>query len=465
MANIISAGIGSGLDIAGLVQQLVAAEAQPVEARLGRQEARVQSKLSAFGSLTSALSEFRDALDTMRNLDSFLARKAASGNEDLFQAVVSGDALPASYDLEVVQVAQSQKLSSGAFVDTESAIGTGTLVLSVGADSFGVNIDAENNSLAGIRDAINDAVDNVGVAATIVNADSGSYLILSGEKTGLTNSITVNQTGGDGGLAALEYDPGAGLNALSESIAAQDALVRIDGLDVQSATNSISGAVQGVSIDLLGADPGQAYSLLVANDEAAARETVTSFVDSYNELIATFDRATSFDAEASAAGPLLGDSTVRGIRDEIRRELSTATLDIDATFSTLTEVGIELQVDGTLQVNEETLTNTLEQDFSKFGQLFANSDGFAVRLFDRVDDYLASDGLLEARTEGLTSQIDDISDRREASNERLLALESRLLRQFNALDTLLGELGNTSNFLTQQLGNLPGFSNNGNGNG
>ena len=463
MANIISAGIGSGLDIAGLVKQLVAAEAEPVESRLGRQEARVQSKLSAFGSVKSALAEFRDALDTMRELDSFLTRKAASSNEDIFQAVVAGNALPASYDLEVAQVAQSQKLNSGAFADADTAIGTGTLVLGVDAASFGVAITSENNTLAGIRDAINDAVDNVGIAATIVNADSGSYLILSGENTGVANAITVNQTGGDGGLAALEYDPGAGLNSLTETIAAQDALIRIDGLDVLSDTNSISGAVQGVTIDLLGSDPGRRYSLLVANDEAAARETVNRFVESYNELIATFERSTSFDAEQSVAGPLLGDSTVRGIRDEIRRELSIATLDIDAAFSTLTEVGIELQVEGTLQINEETLTNTLEQDFSKFGQLFANSDGFAVRLFDRIEGYLAGDGLLDARTKGLTDQIDTIGEQREASNERLLSLESRLLRQFNALDTLLGELGNTSNFLAQQLGNLPGFTFNNNG--
>lgn len=459
MANIISAGIGSGLDIAGLVQQLVAAEARPVESRLGLQEARVQSKLSAFGSLKSALAEFRDALDTMHDYDSFLARKAVSGNEDLFQAVVGGNALPASYDLEVAQVAQSQKLSSGAFTDADTVVGTGTLIVMVGTESFGVAITSENNTLAGIRDAINDAIDNTGVAATIVNADSGSYLILSGENTGVANTITVNQSGGDGGLAALEYDPGAGLNSLTETIAAQDALIRIDGLDVMSDSNSISGAVQGVTIDLLGADPGQSYSLLIANDEAATRDIVNSFVDSYNELIATFDRITSFDSESSAAGPLVGDSTVRGIRDAVRRELSTATLDIDANFSTLTEVGIELQFDGTLTIDDEKLSSTLEQDFSKFGQLFAATDGFAVRLYDRVEGYLAGDGLLESRTKGLTAQIDDIGEQREASNERLLALETRLLRQFNALDVLLGELNNTSNFLAQQLANLPGFTN------
>ena len=457
---IISSGIGSGLDIAGLVQQLVAAEAEPVESRLGVQEARAQAKLSAFGSLKSALAEFRDSMETLRDLDSFLARSSTSTNEEVFQAVVTGTAQPASYDIEVAQLAQAQKLTSGAFAGADSAVGTGTLILSTGADSFGIGITAENNTLNGIRDAINEAVDNTGIAATIVNADSGSYLILSSEKPGVANAITVTQTGGDGGLAVLEYDPGQGLSGLSETIAAQDALVRIDGLDVASDSNSIEGAIEGVTLDLVSAEPGQQYSLRVENDETTARTTVDNFVKAYNELIAAFESVTVFNAETSQAGPLLGDSTVRGIRDEIRRELSTATLDIDANFSTLSEVGIELQLDGTLEIDDQKLSANLAQDFSKFGQLFAASDGFAVRLYDRVEDYLASDGLLESRTEGLTAQIDDIGEQREASNERLLALESRLLRQFNALDTLIGELSNTSNFLSQQLASLPGFNTN-----
>ena len=457
--GIISSGIGSGLDIAGLVQQLVAAEAEPIESRLGIQEARAQAKLSAFGSLKSALADFRDTLEPLKDLDSFLSRTATSENEDIFQATVSGNASPANYTVEVAQLATAQKLSSGAFASADSAVGTGTLLLSVGGASFGVGIDSENNTLAGIRDAINDALDNTGVAATIVNADSGSYLILSSEKPGVANALTVTQTGGDGGLAALVYNPALGETALTESIAAQDAIVRIDGLEITSDSNSIADAVEGVTLDLNGAEPGQSFSLRVENDESAAREAVTAFVDAYNELILTFDGVTSFNAEAQQAGPLLGDSTVRTVRDEIRRELSTPTTDIGATFSTLSEVGIELQLEGTLEVDDAALSAALSGEFTNFGQLFSAENGFAVRLFDRVEGYLAGDGLLEARTDGLDAQIDDIGEQREASNERLLALESRLLRQFNALDSLIGELTNTSNFLSQQLASLPGFSN------
>ena len=464
MASIISTGIGSGLDIAGIVQQLVAAEAQPIETRIGRQEARAQVRLSAYGNLKSALSEFQTQLDVMKDINQFLARKATTGDESLFSVEADTSALPSSYSVEIVQVAQTQKLNSGAFLDSDAVVGTGDLAITVGVNSFSVEITTDNNTLTGIRDAINEAPDNQGVAATIVNADSGSYLILTGEKTGLSNSMTITQSGGDGGLASLEYDPVNGLNSLTESIAAQDAFIRIDGFDVMNETNSISGAVQGVTIDLFEAAPGELVSLNVVNDEGVVRETVNSFVDSYNQLVQLFDQLTSYDVENQVAGPLLGDATARSIRDQIRREMSTAVTDIEANFSTLSEVGIQIQLDGALEINEATLSDTLDADFSNFGRLFAATDGFAVRLSDLVGGYLDDEGALESRTNGLNAQIEDIGDQREALNERLARLEQRLLRQFNALDSLLGQLTQTSNFLAQQLNNLPGFTTPSNGN-
>ena len=456
MASIVSTGIGSGLDIAGIVQSLVAAEGQPVETRIGLQEARAQAKLSAFGSLKSALADLRDRLETMKTPEKFLARKAVSGNENVFTASADTNALPASYSLEVVQLAQAQKLTSGAFADSDTVVGTGTLTVTVGASTMDLDITAENNTLAGIRDAINAATDNPGVAATIVNADSGSYLILTGNSTGAANTITVTQAGGDGGLAALEYDPGMGLTSLTESLAAQDSLIRIDGFDVMSDSNTISGAVQGVTISILEDSGGVAELLTVENDETAARALVGDFVESYNALISTLDSLTDYDAEADLAAPLLGDATVRGIRDQIRRELSTAVQDIDADFSTLREVGIETQLDGTLTINDDELSTVLADDFVKFGQLFSTTDGFGVRLFDLADGFLGSEGIIETRSKGLETQIEGLGDERESLNERLASLETRLLRQFNALDSLLAQLSSTSNFLAQQLNNLPG---------
>ena len=464
MASIISSGIGSGLDIAGIVQQLVAAEGQPVESRIALQEARAQAKLSAFGSLKSALSDLRDKLDLMRSLDDFLVRKAGSSDENIFAATAGKDALPAQYSLEVVQLAQAQRLTSGAFADSDTEVGTGTLTLTVGATTADIEITTENNTLGGIRDAINSAPDNPGVSATIVNADSGSYLIVTSNKTGAANEITINQAGGDGGLSALEYDPGAGLTSMSESLAAQDALIRIDGFDVMSDTNTFDGAVEGVSISVFAESAGASEVLSVVNDTDAVTTLVADFVESYNALIGTFDAITDYDAENEIAAPLIGDSSVRSIRDQIRREMSEA-VDVDATFSMLRDIGVEAQLDGKLQINDDELAPVLEADFVKFGQLFANPDGFAVRLYDLTSGYLDSEGLIESRTAGLTEQIDGYADERDSLNERLASLETRLLRQFNALDSLLAQLSSTSNFLAQQLDNLPGNSNPGNSNG
>ena len=132
---------------------------------------------------------------------------------------VDETAVPASYDVEVLQLAQAQKLESGSFMSASAVVGTGTLSIAVGTESFNIVIDSTNNSLDGIRDAINAAVDNKGVAATIVNGDSGSFLILSGENSGSDQSMIITQSGGDGGLNALEYDPPNSLNSLTESAA------------------------------------------------------------------------------------------------------------------------------------------------------------------------------------------------------------------------------------------------------
>ncbi|HNP34436.1 MAG TPA: flagellar filament capping protein FliD [Woeseiaceae bacterium] len=456
MPSIVSTGIGSGLDIAGIVQSLVTAEGAPLETRIGQKEARAQARLSAFGSLKSALSDFRDKLDAMKTADKFLVRTATSSDEDAFSASASGKALPAAYDVEVVQLATAHKLTSGAFTGSGAVVGTGTLLVGLGPSVAAIEITEQNNTLAGIRDAINASSDNPGVSATIVNADSGSYIILTSDTPGTANSITVQQTGGDGGLGALTYDPLNANTQLTESTAAGDARVRIDGLDVVGSSNSIEGAIEGITLEIKAITEGPAAKLRIENDQSAAHDLVTDFVESYNSLINTLDGLSDYSPESSSAGPLLGDASVRNIRDQVRREMSNAVTAPESSFATLRDVGIETQLDGTLVINESELTDALDSEFAKFGMLFAAGDGFAVRLHTLADGFLGSGGIVETRSQGLQTQIEGLSEQRDSLNERLEALETRLLRQFNALDSLLAQLSSTSNFLNQQLSSLPG---------
>ena len=306
---------------------------------------------------------------------------------------------------------------------------------------------------------LNDALDNKGVAATIVDGDAGSFLILSGQNTGSDQSMIITQSGGDGGLSALEYDPPNMLNSLTETAQALDAQIKIDGHDVTSDNNAVVGAIEGVTLNLVAANVGVTTQITVENDLDAVRQQIDAFVDSYNKLIDTFDSLTSFDVDAEVAAPLLGDSAIRNVRDQLRRELSVAVTDIKATFNTLTDIGIETDIDGKLTVDATILDSRLTTEFSKVGQLFANADGFAVRLSNVVDSYLdEDDGIIASRIDGLGLTVDDFAVQREALNKRLAALEVRLSRQFNALDALIAQLTTTSNFLAAQLQNLPGIS-------
>lgn len=457
MASITSSGIGSGLDIANLVQQLVAAERQPRELRIARLEARAQSQLSAFGSLKSALSAFNDQLQKMSTLDTLLARKASSADEALVTVVVDETALPANYDVEVLQLAQAHKLASDPFTDSSTVVGTGTLSLAVGADSFDVVIDSNNNTVEGIRDAINNALDNTGVTATIVNSDTGSSLILTSDDTGSAFSMAITQSGGDGGLSVLEYDPPPGDQPLTEITQALDAQIKIDGLDVTSDSNTVDDAIAGVTLNLVGADVGVTTRITVENDKAAVVAQFDAFINTYNELIDTFDTLTTFNAEAETATALFGDSVIRSVRSQLRREMSIAVTDISATFSSLNEIGFDFEIDGKLNLDSTKLDGFLTTEFSKVGQLFANSDGFAIRLGAVVDGYLdEDDGIIAARVDGLDISIKDFVKQREALDRRMVLIEARLQRQFNGLDILVGQLRATSDFLTQQLQNLPG---------
>ena len=458
MASITSSGIGSGLDVVGLVQQLVAAEGQPAQNRFAQQEARAQSKLSAYGSLKSSMSAFRDQLEKMESLDDLRPKSATSADPDKISVSVDSAAAPARHSVEVVQLAQAQKLESAAFASSDTVIGTGTLTLAVGAAQFDIEIDDQNNTLAGIRDAINNASDNTGISATIVNADDGSHLILSAAQTGSDQAMTITQTGGDGGLSAIEYDVANGLTSLSETAQALDAHVRIDGFDVTSDNNSITGAIEGVTLDLKADSAGTTTVVTVENNLNAMREQLNAFVDSYNGLLDTFERLTKYDTETETAAALIGDSAIRGVRNQLRREMSVAVSDIAAS-GMLYDIGIETEVSGRLSIDETVMNEYLNKEFTNVGQYFASSDGYVSRLTGIIDNYLDEDeGILTARIEGIDKRIEDIGDRRIALGERLTSLEARLLKQFNALDALVGELSTTSNFLTQQLASLPTIS-------
>jgi len=445
-------GLGSGLDVQGIVEQLVAAERQPVANRLNLQEARTNAELSALGQFKSALSSFRDSLDALSDITRFQQRTTSVSDDTLLGASADSAAAPGNYTLEVTALATRGKLASGAFASASAVVGNGTLNISINGQTSSVIVTPEASTLADIRDAINDAPDNPGVDATIINAGDGAYLVLNSRETGANQVISVQSVGGDGGLDQLVYDPLSGTNPMTQIEAPADASLVIDGFNITSANNSVTGAIDGITIDLLEAAPGTQLNLSVGLDDDAAKAAVGSFVNAYNSLIDVVSQVTSFDAESGEAAPLLGDATVRGIKDRLRRELGSAVDALGDGFRTLADIGITTQASGRLELDESRLSDSIAVDFDGVGELFASEDGVAVRLFDILEDALSSTSTINLRETGLKDRLEFLGDQRVELDERMERVQARLLDQFNAMDQLISSLQNTSSFLTRQLG-------------
>jgi flagellar hook-associated protein 2 len=333
------------------------------------------------------------------------------------------------------------------------------LTIARGASAFTVTVTAENQTLAAIADAINESPNNTGVAATVVTGTGGARLTLVSNESGAVNRIVVTQSGGDGGLVDLVYDPlGSGVTNLTPLDPAADATVLIDGFEVKSATNTIDGAVEGLTLELLEAnEPGETTPVTVGFSPKSARETIEKFVKSYNALVDSIASVASFDAQTRQSGPLFGDAGVRNIVFQLRRELTASVSGLDGPFDMLNEIGITAGLDGKLSVNSARLDAAFADDFDAVGELFSTEEtGLAQRLDGMLEPYLKSSGIFDSRNETFKSLIDDIGERREALSKRLLALQERYTREFNALDGLLAQLQSTSTFLSQQLARLPG---------
>lgn len=454
MPTITSTGIGSGLDINSLVTQLVAAERAAPEQRMVREDAKLTTEFTALASLKGAMSSFRTAVAALRLSTSLDLRKATVGDEKAFTATATGQAAAGSYDVEVVQLATAARIGSALYpAGPDSVVGTGTLSVTMGSSSFSVEL-AAGSTLAQIRDAINASEDNPGVRATLIrdSGGTGSYLVLTGNQTGAANAVSVSATGADAGLTTLVSD----LNAadLARDVVAQDAEVFISGYEIHSSTNTISGALDGVTLNLLKAEEGTLVSLNVERDDAAIQKKVESFVSAFNALAQQITTLSRYDAATQTAGPMLGDAMLRGVDSQVRRIMGEAVSGLAGNYTTLASLGISTTATGTLQLDSARLKTALEADAAAVANVFSSDNGVAKRLDTFLGERLSTGGELAARDERIANRRRELEVRREALEARMEVIQARYLKQFTALDTMLSQLQSTSSFLSQQLAGL-----------
>lgn len=439
-----SMGVGSGLDVSSLVDKLVAAKKAPQQNQISSQAAAANTQLSALGQIGAALSALQSAMAPLTDGSAFASRTVTSSDTTVLGAGSDGTAVNGSYNIVVSKLASALKASSGAFASASTAVGTGTLTLAVGGKSMSLTLDSTNNSLAAIRDAINKASDNPGVSATIVTGTDGAHLVLSGTQTGAANGFTVSSNGGDGGLAALNYDVAAPSgNALSVITAASDANYTIDGLAGNSASNTVSTAIDGLTLNLTKVGSS---TLSVSNDSSKATGALTNLVNTYNSFVGIYQNLTKYDVTSGTAGAMIGDATLNSINSTLSGIVGGT-----ANGATLSSIGISLQVDGTLKLDSSKLATALSDGGKAVGNLFAGTGGFAAKLNGSLGNWVGDSGLLAGRTTSLSQQLKDLSNQQTVLNSRMDDLTARYQAQFTALDTLMSKLNSTSSYLQQQF--------------
>jgi len=389
---ITATGLGSGLDISGLVTQLVAAERAGSDLQLSRQTAKLKSKFSALGALKGSLSSFQSSLSGLNNVSNYTKKTASSSATNELTVTADSNAVDNSYSIEISQLAAQHSLASTTFADSDSTeIGTGTITIRFGNtdydsgsdtyNSFTLNpessvgvieIDSSNNTLAGVMNAINQA--NIGVKASIINDGSGFRLLLASEATGLENSLEISVTDDDAnnndssGLSVLSFNAAA--THLQQTKAAQNSLFTVNGLAVSATSNTVDSVISGLTIVLKEAS-NTAIDVSVQADTSAVTDGVNSFITGYNQFINTTNTLSRYDAENDTPSALLGDFTLRSISGQISNIIRGAVDGLDGSVSSLSELGITTKSDGTLSLDSTKLNNALANNAEEVAQIFA----------------------------------------------------------------------------------------------
>lgn len=443
-------GLGSGLDIQNLVSTLTEAEMNAANKRVERQQESVTAQVSGMASLKSSLSVFQASLLSLTTGQTFSPRSATSSHEDMLTVTADSDAVVGNYRVEIEQLATSQQLLSDSFTGGRTAVvGTGELTLSVGGDSFTVTIDSTNSTLADIRDAINDSEDNSGVSAALIYGTNGeAQLLLSSNETGAGHDITVSATGGDGGLSVLTYGPSDTAN-YTEDQSSQDAIVYVAGVKHTSSSNTVSDAVDGITLNLLEADLGTEITVQVANNSTNMVSLVETFVTAYNTLNEQMSSLGKYDAATQTAGSLLGDAIYNNVQRQLSHALRDQVAGLGSVYNSLSALGVTTTASGSLTLDEDKLNAALSADYEAVAETLQAENGLISRLNSFLDEALSSGGLIAARDASLDREQEQIDDLKDWVEMRTAQVEARYLAKFNAMDSLLAQLNSTSEYLTQ----------------
>lgn len=472
MATISSPGVGSGLDVNNIVSQLVAVERVPLT-KLESAAKALETKLSTYGKVKSAISSVRDAAAALTRSETWNKTSATSSDPATVSISPGANATPGSYSIQVHQLAAAQSNVTGLIAAPDTAQFEGTLTIELGswdvgqtnftpkagATAIDIAVGPPAQSLAHLRDKINAA--GAGIVASVLTDASGSRLVLRSSATGASNAFRASVADADGnsgdslGLSALAFDPSAGILTMAQALAATNASATLNNVAVTSESNTLTEVLDGMTLTLNQVTVAPVL-LNAAQDTPALRKSIDTFVTAYNDLNKLMADQTRLDTANKSNNTLHGDSAAVAIRNQMRQLLGASST-ASTTFTRLSDAGFDVQRDGSIKLDETKLASALG-NATEARKLFGNVDsvvpennGVATRIRTLADLLLGIDGTIVTRSDGLRKSIDLNRDRQELLTDRIARVEKRLRAQYTTLDRQMVQLNSLSGYITQQL--------------
>ena len=459
MASISSLGIGSGLKLGDILDSLTAAEKATLTP-ITKQQSSYTSKLSAYGTMKSALEAFQTANTALGKADLFTATTTASSST-AFSATTTGNAIAGKYTIKITQLAQAQTLTSTSTQkDSKAAIATSDSVLTIqqggGKKPVTIDISAANSSLTGIRDAINNA--KAGVSASVINVGNGEYrLSITSNDTGKDNGMTLSVSGDSALQTFMGFDGTSG--GMKESVTAQNAELTVNNVAIENSSNTISDALEDITLNLNDVTTGN-QTLTITQDNTKAQTAIKDWVTAYNALQDTFSSLTKYtavdpgaDAQSTSNGALIGDTTLRTIQTQLKSALSNTAS--SSAFKTLAQIGITSDPStGQLEIDDTKLTAALKKDSADVGQLIVGDGkktGITTNIGSNLTSWLSSTGIIQAAKDGVSKTLNKLTKDYNTASDLIDQKVARYKAQFTQLDVLMSSLNNTSSYLTQQF--------------
>lgn len=467
MASVSALGVGSNLKLGDLLDDLTKAE-QGRLTPLTTQQSSYKAKLTAWSVVQSSVQKVQSAAEALSKAQNIATTKVTSTNK-AFTATIDATAAAGDFSVEVTQLAQAQSLLSAKFDSKDAALSSvkstaaepRTLVFTQGSGddqkTMKVPLSDDQTSLTAIRDAVNKQ--QGGVTASIIQADDNSFhLSFTSRDTGEKNAMTVAVTGDDGLQEKIGYDKSASQNGMEQKVEAKNAELKINNIPITRSSNTITGAPDGITLNLTATTEDKAEKLTVTKDTAPMKSAIKAFVDAYNSLQTTIDSQTKYTqadkdstSQNSSNGDLLGDGTLRGIQTQMRSMLSAPQ---SGDISNLAALGLTQDVNGRLSIDDTQLDKALNEKPASVTAFFVGDGektGFGVGVNKLLTSVLASDGAIKNATNGIDKTLKNIDEKIKTTNVSINSVIERYKKQFTELDKMVNQLTNTGNYLTKQF--------------